>query len=1096
MAVITNTIRWASNTEELKKNLREGLNQIEVTRAGAEKLAQTLGGDRLIMAAHRYAAAVQEIGGVARLTEAEQARVNAVVTKAIEKYQLFGKEAPAALRELAAATKAAGQDTNAAQAYVLKLAEQVGAMAGGFISVKAVIGAFQETFRVVVGYVQDSVKAYGEAEAAQNKLVTALRRQSTATPDTIRAYNDLASQFQRTTVYSDDLVNEMEALLVQVGGIMPSKMRDALQASTDLASGLGIDLQQATMLVAKAAAGHTETLGRYGITVSEAALKTRGFDAVLEAVNRQFGGQAAAQLETYAGKLQQAANLWNNIQEAVGKFLLDNPLVARALTDLGNALKKGDEASSGGLPDLISELAQHIPVLDAGTQSLLRTWALLSHTEDWMSAAVDTIPVIDGYTKIWVKSLLAAADAESQIDAMQRRIFAIPSPFEQLTKSNALPPITAGLALFDKELKEHEEALKRAKAAAEAHAHALAALREQLSGSKAREELTNLRTVWQSLTPVQRENIQVIERLLAAYEPLRKNFAPGALPHDFENLRATHGKLREEIEKLEGAAFGLHNIEGFGRPLPPEVAASWGKIAEKVHEIEFGKFGAPDIGKVGGLKVDPKDLLKLPSPTAMQRAYADFPRILEQAFTGGGGVRGAIGAFGTRIGEGLFAKDGPFAKGATAATGMLSSVFGKTIGGALGAALPGIGSLIGPGLQLAFSGIKKLFGGPSQAELQGRDTVKAFEQQLAGMLTTTQKAEAGGRQWAMTTIAVRDAFLGAGRSAADAEQIVKQLWNTKDPEAYKKAIEDIQGALAFQDQAAKTLDETVKKYGFTLSELGPALQRGQLDKQAQTLYQDFKVLTAGGIDVDTVIGKMKQSVQAFVTDARKTGTEVPAAMKPMLERMVEMGQLTDENGNAFSSLEDSGLSFSETMSQGFSRVVESVDKLTRAIANQLGVALDNLPSNVPIDVDVRYRVPELPDGRVPETVSTGGVVRPFGVQHFALGGRVPWTLAPIGTDTIPAMLTPGELILNESQQTKITDLLAAGAAAAQGLLAGARSAPVILQEKFEFAFDIRTIDGTDLAQTVETKLMPQIVSLIEDRRRGYATRLQQALGTS
>ena len=87
MATIVNTIRWASNTDELKRNLKEGLNQIEATRAGAERMVKSLSGDKLTQAAHNFAAAVQQLGGAEKLTNAERERGNALLTKAIEKYQ-------------------------------------------------------------------------------------------------------------------------------------------------------------------------------------------------------------------------------------------------------------------------------------------------------------------------------------------------------------------------------------------------------------------------------------------------------------------------------------------------------------------------------------------------------------------------------------------------------------------------------------------------------------------------------------------------------------------------------------------------------------------------------------------------------------------------------------------------------------------------------------------------------------------------------------------------------------------------------------------------------------------------------------------------
>ncbi len=54
-----------------------------------------------------------------------------------------------------------------------------------------------------------------------------------------------------------------------------------------------------------------------------------------------------------------------------------------------------------------------------------------------------------------------------------------------------------------------------------------------------------------------------------------------------------------------------------------------------------------------------------------------------------------------------------------------------------------------------------------------------------------------------------------------------------------------------------------------------------LHEQAMELVEDFTVLTASGIDVNTVVGKMGDSIQDFVSTAMRTGGEVPEAMRPM-----------------------------------------------------------------------------------------------------------------------------------------------------------------------------------------------------------------------
>jgi len=221
------------------------------------------------------------------------------------------------------------------------------------------------------------------------------------------------------------------------------------------------------------------------------------------------------------------------------------------------------------------------------------------------------------------------------------------------------------------------------------------------------------------------------------------------------------------------------------------------------------------------------------------------------------------------------------------------------------------------------------------------------------------------------------------------------------------AINELTAALQFQDQAMAVLQETTEKYGFTLEELGPAFARQALDQQAQALFKDFQVLTAAGIDVDTVLSRMGESIQQFVSDALKTGTEIPAAMAPMLQRMVEMGQLTDDNGNVINDLKEAGVSFALTMSQGFQSLIGEVQKLTDAISRGLGLAIQNIPQPT-INGHVSWTIDEIPSGG--ESVSfasRGGLVTPSGVRYMAAGGFV-----PRGTDTVPAMLTPGERVLS------------------------------------------------------------------------------------
>lgn len=210
-------------------------------------------------------------------------------------------------------------------------------LAGSWVAGALTLNTLTAGLRGVVHFISSSIKEFTDAEAAQGKLTTALCTAGIVTPGVGARFNELAAAFQRTTVYSDDLITEMQALLVQVGGVMPHQMKGALTAATNLAAGLGIDLRQAPMLVGKAFAGETGTLARYGIQVDETKLKTQGATAVLEAINEQFGGQAQARVDTHAGKVQQLGNTWDNLKEVVGEFIISDPILEAGIRAVSEA---------------------------------------------------------------------------------------------------------------------------------------------------------------------------------------------------------------------------------------------------------------------------------------------------------------------------------------------------------------------------------------------------------------------------------------------------------------------------------------------------------------------------------------------------------------------------------------------------------------------------------------------------------------------------------------------------------------------------------------------------------------------------------------
>ncbi len=160
MATITNTIRWADNTKELAANLKEGLTSILLTQQSVDKLAQSLGGDKLIAAAQRAVLAITQIGGATTLTADEATRNLSLIEKALDKLAVTGKTVPPAMLAMRDSLKQVADAGDKSNTFFGKLGETirlnvpiVGGLSAKFTENAAALGVLGGVIGgVVVGY--------------------------------------------------------------------------------------------------------------------------------------------------------------------------------------------------------------------------------------------------------------------------------------------------------------------------------------------------------------------------------------------------------------------------------------------------------------------------------------------------------------------------------------------------------------------------------------------------------------------------------------------------------------------------------------------------------------------------------------------------------------------------------------------------------------------------------------------------------------------------------------------------------------------------------------------------------------------------------
>lgn len=231
----------------------------------------------------------------------------------------------------------------------------------------------------VVSFGKASVKAFIADDKAAATLTRTLGNLNLAFEDQrVKTY---ISNLEATSgVLDSQLRPAMQALLTTTGSV--TKSQELLGLAIDVAAGSGENLVQTSQDIAQAFVGNTKGLKKYNLGLTQTELQTSTFADLQEKLNKQFGGQNAAQLDTYAGKLSLIKVAYDNLQETVGKGLVDSFGVLAGDTGIGKATKSiGDfgQAISDtiyGLALVVAEVRKLDASISGGTLGRLIAWSI------------------------------------------------------------------------------------------------------------------------------------------------------------------------------------------------------------------------------------------------------------------------------------------------------------------------------------------------------------------------------------------------------------------------------------------------------------------------------------------------------------------------------------------------------------------------------------------------------------------------------------------------------------------------------------------------------------------------------------------------
>lgn len=179
----------------------------------------------------------------------------------------------------------------------------------------------------------DGVKAAIEDEAAQVRLAAALENATGATRDQIAAVEQQITKTALATGVADDQLRPaLQRLAVSTGDT--TKAQELLNLALDVAQATGKPLETVANALGRAYDGNTTSLGKLGIGLSAAELKTMSFTDVQGRLSDLFGGAAAKNAETFQGRMDRLKVAFDEAKETIGYALL--PIIERLVNFVVN----------------------------------------------------------------------------------------------------------------------------------------------------------------------------------------------------------------------------------------------------------------------------------------------------------------------------------------------------------------------------------------------------------------------------------------------------------------------------------------------------------------------------------------------------------------------------------------------------------------------------------------------------------------------------------------------------------------------------------------------------------------------------------------
>lgn len=306
------------------------------------RMVDSFSGRKVVSEATLMVSAVERVGGAAKLTEAEQARVNRTTADAILKFQAFGEKAPAAMVALEQATRKIPEPVEQVNTRMVALGTAIGQFVGNaawsavsrltdgvmnFAAQGAQLPAVETSFnRLAVAMGESADVMLGRMQAGTRGLVTDF--------DLMLAGNKAMLLGLPVTSASMGELAQTASVLGRAVGITTTQAFDDLITALGRSSPMILDNLGLTVKVGEANDAYAAKLGKSASQLTEAEKKIAFYEAAMEkarAKTAELGEQTMT-----LGDI--ATSIWTGIGNTVTRTAASlNVGVGAILTNGGKA---------------------------------------------------------------------------------------------------------------------------------------------------------------------------------------------------------------------------------------------------------------------------------------------------------------------------------------------------------------------------------------------------------------------------------------------------------------------------------------------------------------------------------------------------------------------------------------------------------------------------------------------------------------------------------------------------------------------------------------------------------------------------------------